>query len=243
MWYQIVSAIVNVGLAWNDQYLSNRINKKMLNTAAKTAEFTAKMKDLAYGRRTSYRNEELSHQVWNTVKSGVEMLGAQAAAISSSGFGISTGDIRLMADTVYKFTDKTRGMVRTYQIQQYEDSLQTANDIMQYNFEAYANRQMAKQYTGIRGFAKIVDAGGRAFVNSASSNLFSNPMGGTSSNTGSTGLPSGWLQGISQQKGSNGALGSFGGLSLSNSSNNFGINASNFAGAGSKKNIPIGWNF
>lgn len=184
MWYQIVSAIVNVGLAWQDQYLSNRINKKLYRTAAKTAEINAKLTEANYNRRSAYRNEELGQQVWNIAEQAQELAGTQRAAMAYSGFDVSTGDQRILTDTLRRNLERQEGLNRTYYLQQFEDDLQTRSDILQYNFEAYANRQMAKNYSGIRGFAKIVDAGGRAFVNSASSNMFSNPKGGISSNTG-----------------------------------------------------------
>ena len=50
---------------------------------------------------------------------------------------------------------------------------------------------MVKNYSGLRGLFKIVDAGGRAFVNSASPNMFSNPKGGISDNTGAS--RTGWM--------------------------------------------------
>lgn len=191
MWYQIVSAIVNTGLAMQDQYLSNRINKKLYRTAAKTAEINAKLADANLSRRSAYRNEELGQNVWNISEQAQELMGAQRSAMAGSGFDVSTGDQRILADTLRRNLEDQKGMNRTYYLQQFEDDLQTRSDILQYNFEAYANRQMAKNYSGIRGLFKIVDAGGRAFVNSASSNLFSNPSGGISSNTGAGNT--GWM--------------------------------------------------
>lgn len=191
MWYQIVSAIVNVGLAWQDQYLSNRMNKKMYRAAAKTAEMKAKMADANLSRRSAYRNEELGQQVWNISEQAQELIGAQRSSMAGSGFDVSTGDQRILTDTLRRNLEDQKGMNRTYYLQQFEDDLQTRSDILQYNFEAYANRQMVKYYSGIHGLAKIIDAGGRAFVNSASSNLFANPKGGVSDNTG-FGKAKGW---------------------------------------------------
>ena len=187
MWYQIMSTIANVGLAWQDQYLSNRIKKKLYRTAAKTADINAQLTDANYNRRSSYRNEELGQQVWNIAEQAQELAGTQRAAMAYSGFDVSTGDQRILSDTLRRNLERQEGLNRTYYLQQFEDDLQTRSDILQYNFEAYANRQMAKNYSGIRGFAKIVDAGGRAFVNSASPSMFSNPKGGISSNTGAKG--------------------------------------------------------
>ena len=233
MWYQIVSAIVNVGLAWQDQYLTNRMAKKQYRAAAKTAEMKAKMADANLTRRSAYRNEELGQQVWNMAEQAQEMMGVQRTAMGGSGFDISTGDTRILTDTLRRDLEKQEGINRTYYLQQFEDDLQTRSDILQYNFEAYANRQMVKQYSGIHGLAKIVDAGGRAFVNSASSNLFSNPKGGISDNTGA-----GWGKDLANaQWGNSSALGnfsqmssqsSFGKLSLGNSSNGFGVDSSKF---------------
>lgn len=201
MWYQIVSAIVNTGLAMQDQYLSNRINKKMYRAAAKTAEYNAKLTEANFGRRSSYRNEEMGQQIWNLRDQATHLMGVQNAAMGASGFDVSTGDQRILTDTLDRSLTAESGVNRTYYLQQYEDELQTRNDVLQYNFEAYANRQMVKNYSGIRGLFKIIDAGGRAFVNSASSNLFSNPKGGISSNTGATGtgFPSSWNNSVSGQ--------------------------------------------
>lgn len=217
MWFQIVSAIVNTGLAWQDQYLSNRINKKMYRAAAKTAEFKAKMEEANFNRRSAYRNEELGQQVWNIAQQGQELMGVQRASMAASGFDTSTGDQRILTDTLTRNLSKQSGVNRTYYLQQFEDELQTNNDIMQYNFEAWSNRQMVKNYSGIRGFAKIVDAGGRAFVGSAGNLFGGNQKGGISSNTGAKGT--GWMsQGtqMAQAAGPSGfgsnklSLGSFG---------------------------------
>ena len=191
MWYQIVSAIVNTGLAIQDQYLSNRLNKKMYRAAAKTAEFKAKFAEANLGRRSAYRNEELGQQVWNLAQGAQELMGTQRTAMGGSGFDISTGDQRILADTLRRDLERQSGVNRTYYLQQFEDDLQTRSDVLQYNFEAWSNRQMVKNYSGLRGLFKIVDAGGRAFVNSASSNMFSNPKGGISDNTGAS--STGWM--------------------------------------------------
>lgn len=223
MWFQIVSAIVNTGLAIQDQYLSNRINKKMYRAAAKTAEFKAKFAEANLNRRSAYRNEELGQQVWNLAQGAQELMGTQRTAIGASGFDISTGDQRILADTLRRDLERQSGVNRTYYLQQFEDDLQTRSDVLQYNFEAWSNRQMVKNYSGIRGLFKIVDAGGRAFVNSASSNMFSNPKGGISSNTGAnSAFPSTWNNSTSGQlqpyldKSTNisGSLGNYGNLAM-----------------------------
>lgn len=237
MWYQIVSAIVNVGLAWQDQYLSNRMNKKMYRAAAKTAEMKAKMADANLARRSAYRNEELGQQVWNISEQAQELMGAQRSAMAGSGFDVSTGDQRILSDTLRRNIEDQKGVNRTYYLQQFEDDLQTRGDILQYNFEAYANRQMVKNYSGIRGLFKIIDAGGRAFVNSANSNMFSNPKGGISDNTGFGKGATGWGKDLAMQNNSNSALGNFssfasqssyGKLSFGSASNTFGIDSSKF---------------
>lgn len=189
MWYQIVSAIVNTGLAMQDQWLTNRISKTQYRAAAKTAEMKAKMEYANFKRRSAYRNEELGHQVWNMSQQAQELMGTQRTAMGASGFDVSLGDQRILTDTLRRDLERQSGVNRTYYLQQFEDSMQVESDMLQYNFEAWANRQMVKNYSGIRGLAKIIDAGGRAFVNSASSSLFSNPKGGISSNTGANQTP------------------------------------------------------
>ena len=191
MWYQIVSAIVNTGLAIQDQWLTNRISKKQYRAAAKTAEMKAKMEYANFQRRSSYRNEELGQQVWNMSQQAEELMGTQRTAMGASGFDVSLGDQRILTDTLRRDLERQSGVNRTYYLQQFEDATQVESDMLQYNFEAWTNRQMVKNYSGIRGLFKIVDAGGRAFVNSASSNMFSNPKGGISSNTGASGT--GWM--------------------------------------------------
>lgn len=184
MWSQIASAIVNVGLAWQDQYMSNRINKAQYRAAAKTAEIKAKMADANLGRRSGYRNEELGQAVWNMADNAKSMMGAQRTAMGASGFDISTGDQRILADTLRRDLAKQSGANRTAYLQQFEDDLQTRSDILQYNFEAWANRKMAKQYSGFAGYVKIVSAGIRAFVGSSGGPFSGNQEGGISSNTG-----------------------------------------------------------
>lgn len=200
MWYQIVSAIVNTGLAMQDQWLTNRISKKQYRAAAKTAEMKAKMEYANFQRRSSYRNEELGHQLRNMSQQAQELMGTQRTAMGASGFDVSLGDQRILTDTLRRDLERQSGVNRTYYLQQFEDSMQVESDMLQYNFEAWANRQMVKNYSGIRGLAKIIDAGGRAFVNSASSSLFSNPKGGISSNTGAnSAFPSTWNNSASGQ--------------------------------------------
>lgn len=212
MWYEIVKACVNVGLAWQDQYMSNRINKKLLRTAAKTAEFKAKMTDANYTRRSAYRNEELGQQVWNLAQGAQELMGTQRAAMGATGFDISTGDRRILEDTLRRDLERQEGVNRTYYLQQFEDDIQTQSDILQYNFEAWANRQQVKWYSGIHGLFKIVDAGGRAFVDSAPGLFQGNKKGGISSNTGTD-----WMKGAdtSFSPRASSALGNFSGYGQS----------------------------
>lgn len=223
MWFQIVSAIVNTGLAIQDQYLSNRINKKMYRAAAKTAEFKAKFAEANLNRRSAYRNEELGQQVWNLAQGAQELMGTQRTAMGASGFDISTGDQRILADTLRRDLERQSGVNRTYYLQQFEDDLQTRSDVLQYNYEAWANRKMVKQYSGIHGFMKMVDAGGRAFVGSAGNLFGGNQKGGISSNTGANGaFPSTWNNSTSGQlqpyldKSTNisGSLGNYGNLAM-----------------------------
>lgn len=223
MWYQIMSTIINTGLAIQDQWLTNRISKKQYRAAGKTAEMKAKMEYANFQRRSYYRNEELGHQVWNMSQQAQELMGTQRTSMGASGFDVSLGDQRILTDTLRRDLERQSGANRTYYLQQFEDSMQVESDMLQYNFEAWANRQMVKNYSGIRGLAKIIDAGGRAFVNSASSSLFSNPKGGISSNTGANNaFPSTWNNSTSGQlqpyldKSTNisGSLGNYGNFAM-----------------------------
>ena len=224
MWYQIVSACVNVGMAMQGQWMSNRINKNLYKTAAKTAEIKGKMAEANLVRRSGYRNEELGQAVWNTGANAQTLMGSQRAAMGASGFDISTGDQRILEDTLRRNLEEQKGMNRTAYLQQYEDDLQTRSDILQYNFEAYANRTIAKQYSGASGLAKIIGAGGSAFLSSALSDMLANPKGGISSNTGAGSGGTSWMSDASaraKQAGSSGfgsssALGNFGSFSSGN---------------------------
>lgn len=185
MWWM---AIVGACMGIQDQYISNRVNKANYKAAAKTAEINARLAKLNNERRTIYHNEEMGQQTWNIRKQAEELIANQKTAMAASGFDVSSGDKRILADTYRRATEETSGINRSYQLQQLEDDLQTYNDVLQYNFEAYANRKMAKQYSGINGLAKIIDAGGRGALGGFSMGTnFGGGSGKVSSNTGASG--------------------------------------------------------
>ena len=208
MWQMIAMGVLS-GLS---SFGSNKAMKAQYKAAQKTAEINAKLAEANFNRRSAYRNEELGQQVWNIAQQGQELMGVQRASMAASGFDTSTGDQRILTDTLTRNLAKQSGVNRTYYLQQFEDELQTNNDIMQYNFEAYSNRMMAKQYSGARSASKIGLAAGTAALGAYSPNP--GKKGGISSNTGAN---LNWMsQGTSfaQQAGKTG----FGKLSLYNTS-------------------------
>lgn len=193
MWASIIAGLGTVGSAMNSQWLSNKANKISYRSAAKTAEFKSKMAEANFTRRSAYRNEELGQAVWNIAQQGQELMGAQRASMAASGFDTSTGDQRILADTYRRNLEKISGINRTAYLQQFEDEIQTNSDILQYNYEAYANRQMAKQYSGWKGAAKVYMSGLNAAIDTAYQFVGINKgnKSGISSNTGATGT--GWM--------------------------------------------------
>ena len=178
MWAMIAMGVLG-GLS---AFGNNKAMKAQYKSAQKTAEINAKLTEANFYRRTFYRNEELGQQVWNIAQQGQELMGVQRASMAASGFDISTGDQRILTDTLSRNLAKQSGVNRTYYLQQFEDELQTRNDILQYNFEAYSNRMMAKQYSGPHSAFKI----GISAATSALGAYSPNPgkKGGISSNTG-----------------------------------------------------------
>lgn len=195
MWAMIAMAV----LGGVSAYGRNKSMKAQYNSAQKTAEINAKLTEANFYRRTQYRNEELGQQVWNIAQQGQELMGVQRASMAASGFDVSTGDQRILTDTLTRNLAKQSGVNRTYYLQQFEDELQTNNDIMQYNFEAYSNRMMAKQYSGPSSVLKIGLAAGTAALGAYSPNP--GKKGGISSNTGAKGqlYPSSWENSVSGQ--------------------------------------------
>ena len=183
MWQAIAMGVLG-GIS---TFGSNKFSKASYKAARKTAEMNAKFAQANYERRSNYRNEELGQQIWNIARQGQELIGVQRTSMAASGFATSTGDQRILADTLIRNAAKQSGLNRTYYLQQFEDELQTHNDIMQYNFEAWFNRQMEKQYSGARGALKIGFSAATAALGAYSPNP--GKKGGISSNTGASYVP------------------------------------------------------
>jgi len=164
---------------------SNKFSKASYKAARKTAKMNAELTRADYERRSIYRSEELGQQRRNISQQGQELIGVQRASMAASGFATSTGDQRILVDTLNRNLAKQSGLNRTYYLQQFEDELQTHNDILQYNFEAWSNRQMEKQYSGARNAFKIGLSAGTAALGAYSPNP--GKKGGISSNTGAKG--------------------------------------------------------
>lgn len=177
MWAMIVMGVLS-GIG---AYGANKIAKANAKMAESQAITNAKLAWSDFVRRSQYRNEELGQQVWNIAQEGQELMGVQRASMSASGFDVSTGDQRILADTLQRNLEKQSGVNRTYYLQQFEDELQTQNDIIQYNFDAYSQRQIAKQYSGWRGAARV---GMAAATGALGAYQPGGKKGGISSNTG-----------------------------------------------------------
>ena len=193
MWAAIIMGVM-AGISSYGAVKSARASAKMAESQATT---NAKLAELNFNRRTQYRNEELGQQVWNISQEGHEMIGAQTAAMGGTGFDISTGDQRILNDTFRRNLEKISGVNRTYYLQQFEDEMQTENDILQYNFDAYSQRQIAKTYSGWQGAARVFMGAGSASLGSYQP---SGKKGGISSNTGAnSAFPSAWQNSASGQ--------------------------------------------
>lgn len=151
MWAAIIMGVMS-GLS---AYSSNKLAKSSARMAESQAKANADLEYANLRRRTQYRNEELGQNVWNLARQGQELIGKQSAAMAASGFDVSTGDQRILEDTLQRNLEDISGLNRTAYLQQFEDEIQTENNILQYNFEAYSNRMLAKQYSGWRGAAKV----------------------------------------------------------------------------------------
>ena len=177
MWQAIIAGVLGGISAFG----SNKVTKSQYKSAQKTAELNAKLTQLNFERRSAYRNEELGQQVWNISEQAQELMGTQRSAMATSGFDTSTGDQRILTDTLRRNLERQKGLNRTYYLQQFEDELQTRNDILQYNFEAYSNKMMAKQYSGKNSAFKV---GMSALTAALGAYQPSGEKGGISSNTG-----------------------------------------------------------
>ena len=182
MWAMIAMGVLS-GIG---AYGANKIAKANAKMAASQAETNAKLAEADFKRRAGYRNEELAQQVWNIRENAMQLIGAQSASMASSGFDVSTGDQRILTDTLARSLQKESGLNRTYYLQQFEDELQTQNDILQYNFDAYSQRQIAKQYSGKLGAAR---AGMAAGIGALGAYQPSGNKSGINSNTGVNNSP------------------------------------------------------
>lgn len=182
MWAAIIMGVLSgVGA-----YGANKIAKANAKMATSQAETNAKLAEANFKRRTGYRNEELAQQVWNVRENAMQLIGAQSASMGASGFDVSTGDQRILTDTLNRSLQKESGLNRTYYLQQFEDELQTQNDILQYNFDAYSQRQIAKQYSGWQGAARVGMAAGSGALGAYQP---SGKKSGINSNTGANNSP------------------------------------------------------
>lgn len=182
MWAMIAMAVLGGASA----YGANKIAKANAKMAASQAETNAKLAEANFKRRTGYRNEELAQQVWNIRENAMQLIGAQSASMASSGFDVSTGDQRILTDTLNRSLQKESGLNRTYYLQQFEDELQTQNDILQYNFDAYSQRQIAKTYSGWQGATRVAMSAGSSALGAYQP---SGKKSGINSNTGAGNSP------------------------------------------------------
>ena len=168
-------------------YGANKVARKNAQMAESQAKTNALLAEANLKRRTKYRNEELGQQVWNIGDQIRTFMGQQSASMAATGFDISTGDQRILNDTLRRGLEKISGLNRTYYLQQFEDELQTQNDILQYNFDAYSQRQIAKQYSGKLGAARVGMAAGIGALGAYQ------PIGGKSKISSNTGAGTNWM--------------------------------------------------
>lgn len=184
MWAMIAMGVLS-GIG---AYGANKIARKNAQMAESQAQTNALLSEANLKRRTGYRNEELGQQVWNIGDQIRTFMGQQSANMAAMGFDISTGDQRILNDTLRRGLEKISGLDRTYYLQQFEDELQTQNDILQYNFDAYSQRQIAKQYSGKLGAARAGMAAGIGALGAYQ------PIGDKSKINSNTGAGTNWMQ-------------------------------------------------
>lgn len=151
MWGMIIGGIFG-GLS---AYSSNKTTKMASKAAESAAKINAKLAYQQFATQAGYLNEELGQEIKNTYENMLQSMGTQKAAMGASGFDISTGDQRIMADTYNRNMDRQSGMRRTAYLQNFENERQALSDVLQYNFQAWSARQQRKNVSGLRGAAKI----------------------------------------------------------------------------------------
>lgn len=159
-WPAFMSAILSAGQTIS-AYSAARFNSKI---AQRQAETNARLERAGFERRAQYRSEELANEVWNLRQRTNELVGKQQAAIGGSGFGVSTGEQRLIADALRRGYEQEEGLNRSAYLQQFEDEVQTQINILHYNAEARMQKMIQKRYSGLSLGAAVASSALGSFM-------------------------------------------------------------------------------
>lgn len=136
--------------------LGQGISTLMLNSGMKTASRAsaeayrsqARMAIYQASQKNAYLNEELAGNVWQQYEQARIFMGAQNAAIGASGFAdVSTGDKRLIADTIRKRDAAVDTMNRTAYLQAFETTRAAKMQEVYYNAMAKQQDIMSRFYS------------------------------------------------------------------------------------------------
>ena len=152
------------------QYLQNKITASQSRIASSQYRSQANLTMLAAQQQSLYDNEALAQQVWNEYAASRELSGQQRALMAVSGFDVSTGDQRILSDTIRKTDDVVAGLNRTAQINTFEQNRAAIMEANRLEYSARMQDVVAKYTSGWRGQLSSISAG----LNSAMGSYFQN---------------------------------------------------------------------
>ena len=135
------------GIAQNAQTVS--YNKAL----ADTYRTQARLSLLNAATENMYANEELGYNIWDIKEQGKMFEGTQMANLAASGFSMSTGDKRLIAETERGTQEMMDSANRQAYLESYERYRKAYLDDIQYKAQAKIADINRKYASGWRGFA------------------------------------------------------------------------------------------
>lgn len=155
------SGLWTAGTTLLQNLTENRMNATASRISAVSLRANARLAIIQANTQNQYLNEQLANQVWGTYDQRDKFLSSQNAAMAASGFDVSTGDMRLTADTIRQTDDVVSGMNRSAYLQAFETNRAAMMEASRLEYAAKSADITAKYASGWRS---LLSAGSQSIM-------------------------------------------------------------------------------
>lgn len=147
----LAGAALNFGTTLAGSLVQNAQTRASSRAASSALRTQGLLGLSAAARENEYSNLEYANQIWNLMESKDIFKGKQLAYMGATGFDVSTGENRLLADTERRFQEQNTELNRQAYLETFERFHQAYMDKIQYDAQAKIHDVNAKYASGWRG--------------------------------------------------------------------------------------------